>query len=215
MLEKMDGEAARLSARIGDLLALMRLDAGQDPVECRPANLVRILEDVRARYADTADQRRITLELRTSIEGDGIFDADKVRRAADRLVANAFRFTPRGGGIAILADRDGDRFEVAVTDTGRGMEADVLQRTLDPFSAPNGGALSGTPGLGVQLVRRLVMLHDGELAAESRPGEGTTFRFRVPVLPAEARPKEPPRADDPLIDDPLVDDPDPIEAERD
>jgi cell cycle sensor histidine kinase DivJ len=130
-------------------------------------------------------------------------------------VANAFRFTPRGGGITLLADRDGDRFVVTVADTGRGMEPEVLQRTLDPFSAPNGGALSGTPGLGVQLVRRLVTLHDGELTAESRPGEGTMFRFRVPVLPAGARSKGTPRADDPLIDDPLIDDPDPIEAEQD
>jgi hypothetical protein len=65
----------------------------------------------------------------------------------------------------------------------------------------------------VQLVRRLVTLHEGELTAESRIGAGTTYRLRVPVVPAEARAKEDPAEDDLALDDPLRDDPDPVEAE--
>jgi two-component system sensor histidine kinase VicK len=214
-LDKIEREAARLTGRIGDLLALMRLDAGQDPVRCHPANLVRILEEVTERWMDTAAQRQIALELRTDIEGDGILDAEKLRRAVDRLISNAFRFTPRGGRIEVRADRDADRFLLAVADTGRGMDQETLQRTLDPFSTPSAGTLSGTPGLGMQLVRRLVTLHGGELTAESRPGAGTTFRLRFPVVPAEARAKERRNGGDPLVDDPLVDDPDPVEADQD
>jgi signal transduction histidine kinase len=70
--------------------------------------------------------------------------------------------------------------ERIVSDTGHGMKAEKLHRVLDPFSAAAVPGMPESPSLGLHIVTRLVELHGGELAAESRVGEGTTFASRFP-----------------------------------
>jgi len=92
-------------------------------------------------------------------------------------MSNAMRYTPPEGEILLAAEEIKNFVQFTVRDTGRGIEADRLGTLFDRFNAFSD---SGT-GLGLALVRRLVESLGGQIAVESRLGNGTTFRFTLPV----------------------------------
>ena len=99
------------------------------------------------------------------------------------LVANAIKFTERGGSVTVSAAVEGSRLMLCVTDTGVGIAADDLMRIGDPFFQA-GKAYQrkheGT-GLGLSIVKGLVGLHNGEINVQSRVGEGTTVAVVLPL----------------------------------
>ena len=109
-------------------------------------------------------------------------DRRALRSILDNLLANALRYTPEEGEILLAAEEVKDRVQFTVRDTGRGIEAERLSTIFDRF---NPMSESGS-GLGLALVRRLVEQLGGQIAAESRLGHGTTFRFTLPVAAVEA-----------------------------
>ncbi len=114
------------------------------------------------------------------------FDRFQVERAVYNLVNNALPETSAGGTVTVAIRTkndgrfpDGSFVEIVVTDTGRGMPADVLERILrgDPKSTKPGGT-----GLGTRIVRNAVAAHHGVFDGESEEGVGTTFRLKLPFL---------------------------------
>ncbi len=120
-------------------------------------------------------------------------DAARLEQIVNNLVDNALKYTPAGGAVSVVTERvDGDAV-LRVRDTGRGISADVLAHVFDLFvQAPQ--ALDRAPGglgLGLTLVKRLVELHGGSVAAWSDgPDRGSEFVVRLPALaqPAGAAP---------------------------
>ena len=108
-------------------------------------------------------------------------DRRAVRSIFDNLMSNAIRYTPPEGEILLAAEEIKSFVQFTVRDTGRGIEADRLGKLFDRFNAFSD---SGT-GLGLALVRRLVESLGGQIAVESRLGNGTTFRFTLPVAVVE------------------------------
>jgi signal transduction histidine kinase len=109
-------------------------------------------------------------------------DRRALRTILDNLVTNALRYTPEGGHIRIGAAEQQDRVQFFVHDNGRGIEAERLPTIFGRFTGdPN----SGSSGLGLALVRRLVESQGGEVSVESRLSAGTTFRFTLPIAVAE------------------------------
>jgi cell cycle sensor histidine kinase DivJ len=112
-----------------------------------------------------------------------VADARACRQVLINLLSNAVKFTPRGGRVSVSARRRHDRLELTVADTGIGIAEEDLPRLGDPFFQA-GSAYSrshdGT-GLGLSVVRGLVGLHQGEIAIESAPGEGTTVTVSLPL----------------------------------
>jgi CheY-like chemotaxis protein len=94
------------------------------------------------------------------------------------LLSNAVKFTPDGGRVDVRAHRVGDRAEVAVADTGVGIDPADQDRIFQEFQ--QAGQQEGS-GLGLALARSLVALHGGSLWVESEPGSGSTFIFTLPV----------------------------------
>ena len=105
----------------------------------------------------------------------------RAREAVDGLLGN--RVLRRRSGDVSAEQRDG-KVEVAVADTGRGIAARNAERIFEEFQQAD-GAEEGT-GLGLPLARRFVELHGGRLWLESSVGEGSTFRFELPVTQREA-----------------------------
>ena len=108
------------------------------------------------------------------------------------LVANAIKFTERGGSVTVSAAVEGSRLMLRVTDTGVGIAADDLQRIGDPFFQAGKTYQrkhEGT-GLGLSIVKGLVGLHHGEIIVQSKVGEGTTVTVALPLTftapPAQA-----------------------------
>ena len=108
------------------------------------------------------------------------------------LVFNAVDAMPNGGLLTLAARREGDSGIVEVTDTGTGMSEEVRRRCLEPFFSTKGDR--GT-GLGLSMVFGIVQRHHGTVEIDSREGEGSTFRIRLPLYAAEV----PGRAE-PIID---------------
>jgi signal transduction histidine kinase len=102
------------------------------------------------------------------------------------LVENAVKYTPRGGKVELSLTAAGGSAEVAVADTGIGVEPADAERIFEPFvrldaarSRDTGGA-----GLGLAIARSIVVAHGGTLSVESRPGSGSRFTIRLPLVPA-------------------------------
>jgi signal transduction histidine kinase len=104
-------------------------------------------------------------------------DPTRIREVLSNLIANALRYTPSGGAIYIKAKRGEDDVQVAVNDTGKGIDAEDLPHVFDRFykSADSRGT-----GLGLAIAKSLIEAHGGEMSATSEIGKGATISFSLP-----------------------------------
>jgi signal transduction histidine kinase len=110
-------------------------------------------------------------------------DPDRVVTIVNNLLSNAIKYSPKGGEVRLEVEEDDDHAEVRVKDRGVGIDPekmDVLFTRFGRIATPETKHISGT-GLGLYLSRELARLHGGDLVAESEPGKGSTFVFRVPM----------------------------------
>jgi len=119
-------------------------------------------------------------------------DADRLAVALDALIENAVQYTQEGDLIEIRVGRRADLVEVSVRDTGRGIEAQDLDRIFDRFARadPSRSRHTGGFGLGLSIVRAIVEAHGGTVAVESGAGRGSTFRIALPAVGHGARAPE-------------------------
>jgi signal transduction histidine kinase len=137
-------------------------------------------------HSERAARGGVELTLTTQPEEITIgADGRRVRQIVFNLVSNAVKFTPRDGRIDISARLDDGHVEIAVADTGPGIAPDELETIFEEFKQATDGKRAEGTGLGLPLSRKLVELHRGRLWVESEPGQGSTFRFTLPVGPTE------------------------------
>ena len=112
-------------------------------------------------------------------------DISLVERVLDNLIDNALTHTPAGGSVRVPVRRDAQQVILCVADTGNGIPQRDLPRIFEPFyQAADETSGNGHAGLGLAIARRIVELHGSALDVRSRPGEGTTFAFGLPVWSA-------------------------------
>jgi signal transduction histidine kinase len=170
-----------LLSLINDILDLSKVEAGKMELELSDFSLRQALEAGLTMHADRATRAGIVLHLALEPEDIRIrADERKLRQVVFNLLSNAVKFTPPGGRVDISARQAGGILEVGVTDTGAGIDAADAERIFEEFASAAGE--DGT-GLGLPLSRRFVELHGGRLWAESVAGEGSAFRFTMPVGP--------------------------------
>jgi signal transduction histidine kinase len=165
-----------------DLQTLSTAEAGALRLHREPTHPAALVQDAMAAFRAEADEARVSLEADVTA-GLPEIEVDPVRigEVLANLLANALRHTPAGGSVRVgAAASDDGAVAFAVTDTGPGIDPEVLPHLFDRFvkSADSGGA-----GLGLAIARSLVQAHGGTITAESPPGRGTAIRF---VLPASA-----------------------------
>jgi signal transduction histidine kinase len=169
---------------LNDLLDLARSDAGQlkiEPAPTAPATLI----------ADAGRAIRGQIETRGQVLSEEIepdlppvaADRDRIRQVMVNLLTNANEYCPQGAKIGVRARRVGDEVETSVIDDGPGIPPDQLEHIFERFVRGDAGITQrvGGTGLGLAISKSLVELHGGTIAAESTPGEGSTFSFRLPV----------------------------------
>jgi CheY-like chemotaxis protein len=127
------------------------------------------------------------LDLAVDVPGEPVIvngDETRLAQVLGNLLHNAAKFTPGGGRVALAVDVDGGRAVVHVRDTGAGIAPDVLPTIFEPFTQAEQtlARSEGGLGLGLALVRGLVALHGGDVAAVSPgPGQGTDFVVTLPL----------------------------------
>ncbi|MGA8530046.1 MAG: ATP-binding protein [Acidobacteriaceae bacterium] len=176
-------EAERLDDLMLDLIEVAELETGRRQIRKEKVRPIDALRDAVAQLRDTAREKNIDVEI-SAFDDVAWIQADRraLRSILDNLLANALRYTPEGGHISVGATEQTDRVQFFVRDNGRGIEAERLPTIFGRFT---GDPDSGSSGLGLALVRRLVESQGGEVSVESRLGSGTTFRFTLPIAIAE------------------------------
>jgi PAS domain S-box-containing protein len=191
---------------VDDLLDIHRLNEGKIVIRRQPVRLDEVVGNAIEAANPYVTQRRLKLDV-TRPDVPVIVDGDKVRltQVLLNLLTNAAKFTPQAGTVSVIIESavgaDGPRARVTVTDTGRGIEADLLEKIFDPY-VQVGGAIDGAAGglgLGLSVARRLMHLHGGSIHAESDgSGHGSRFVLELPVCTATVEETEPAFAHPPL-----------------
>jgi two-component system cell cycle sensor histidine kinase PleC len=147
-------------------------------------HLLDVVEDAVRLVKNRADSTGLTLDVELSDTLPEIeADYRALKQVLLNLLSNALKFTPQGGRVSVTADTRGDQLTLRVTDTGIGISPEDLARLAKPFEqieSQHSKTQQGT-GLGLALTKSLVEMHDGRLDMTSKPGEGTTVSFTIPI----------------------------------
>jgi signal transduction histidine kinase len=166
-----------LSTLIDDLRTVSLADAGALALHREPTDVADLIRDTVGSFGTQADAAGVA--LRSDLDGDASASVDpvRIREVLTNVIANALRYTPRGGAVTVgLRGRD-ERLEVRVRDTGSGVAPDVLPHMFDRFTHADD---SPGAGLGLAIAKGLVVAHGGDIDATSELGQGTEVRFTLP-----------------------------------
>lgn len=176
----------RMNRLVEDLLAVKRLERGRmsvQPTLERPESLVH---EALGAARPLAERHELRGEVDTGLP-PVLADKDRVLQVFSNLLGNAFKFTPPGGTVEVGAALAGPHVCFWVRDSGQGIPAEQQPHVFERFWQGNQHDARGM-GLGLAICKGLVEAHGGRIWLESTPGEGSTFRFTLPV--AEAPPEE-------------------------
>jgi signal transduction histidine kinase len=176
-------EAGRLERLVQDLHVLALADAGALPLTRARQDLQPVLEQAVAARLPVAHARGLVLELCAPTELPLVeIDAARIAQVLGNLLENALRHTPPGGRVRLGALAAGRQIEVAVTDSGDGIEPQALGRVFDRFyrADPSRHREGGGSGLGLAIARSIVEAHGGRIWVESG-GRGAVFTFALPI----------------------------------
>jgi len=167
---------------INDLLDMSRLESGRVNLDKSELDLDGLIASVAARFQVEAARKRLELRVRPNCRGTTLLaDRDRIEQVLVNLLANAFKFTPKGF-VEVASAVAGEFVEVRVTDSGVGIAREDLPLIFDKFEQVGRRpelARKGT-GLGLAISRKLVELHGGTIRVESQPEKGSTFTVRLP-----------------------------------
>jgi signal transduction histidine kinase len=180
----------RLGKLVNDLLEISRLEAGRITLELAPVALGEVVDETLTSMRSEIEARHHTLILEVADDLPLVMgDRERLVQILTNLVSNAYRYTPDGGIIQIIAsgpqhaEAPPEHLIVSVSDTGIGMSAQEVACLEEKFFRADDDLVrsqQGT-GLGVPISRNLVKLHGGEFMVDSEAGRGSTFRFTVPI----------------------------------
>lgn len=179
---------------VNDVLDLAKLDSGKMSLHPEPVLLSKLTDNVFASFRLAAGGKGIELVNWTADVPKVLLDEHRFRQLLFNLIGNAVKFTEKGS-VTVSATYIGTMLDVAVSDTGCGIPADMLNRIMDPFvqvQDPSHAAdRAGGTGLGLSICRSLVETMGGRLLVESKVGKGSTFRIRIPDIAVCEEQKEP------------------------
>jgi signal transduction histidine kinase len=178
-----------LLSLINDVLDLAKIEAGGMELELSQVAIPEVLRSAVSMHSERASRGGVELALTTEPEEITISaDGRRVRQIVFNLVSNAVKFTPAEGRVDVSARLDDGRVEIAVADSGPGIAPEELEMIFEEFKQATDGKRAEGTGLGLPLSRKLVELHGGRLWVESAAGNGSTFRFTLPVGCRESPP---------------------------
>lgn len=179
-----------VSKLVDDLLDFSKLEAGKLTLDAIPFSLDSLLNNSVRASKDIHAGKPVKLELYIDEALQGrIFESDplRIQQIINNLVGNAYKFTEKGRiqiTTNLLEKNDGDYLtEIAVTDTGIGISSEKQQLIFKEFTQADSDTFRkfGGSGLGLAISRKIAQLLNGSLEVESKPGEGSTFYFVVPL----------------------------------
>jgi two-component system OmpR family sensor kinase len=183
LLKSMQGETQRLIRLVNDLLVLTRADAGALNLKLETVDLGELAQVRCERLSALAEARQVQLQVERGGQVEVRGDADRLSQILDNLLDNAIRHTPENSTVNISIQKEGVEIRCSVSDQGPGVSAEHLLLIFERFyraeaarSRQGGGA-----GLGLAIVRSLVLAQGGRLRADSVQGQGLSVTIWLPA----------------------------------
>lgn len=183
-LDVIGQESHRLERLVGDMLSVAEIEAGSMQICHDDVKFDAILRDIEADYKAQAAKKRITLTFKIPpklpvVQGD----RDKLMLTVQNLIANALKYTPDGGQVTVVAEAEDGQLSVSIQDTGLGIAPDDLPKVFEKFYRARDKRIAGITGsgLGLALSRQIAQLHGGDVHADSKLDEGSTFTLTLPA----------------------------------
>jgi signal transduction histidine kinase len=177
-------QSDKLGHQVEELFELARLESAEMKPELESFPIAELIQDVVQEFRLAAEQREVDLDLSLPEDGPLVSaDIGLIQRVLQNLIQNAINHTEEGGSVTVVLSAEPRRVTVRVEDTGCGIPRDELVQVFDRFyqAEPSDGSGRRTGGLGLAIVKRILELHGSAVEAASTVGEGTVFKFSLPV----------------------------------
>jgi PAS domain S-box-containing protein len=178
--------ARQLERVITQLVNFATMAAGRLEPSPTPVSTKSVLEDLLKRWRNRVDDGHVVERRIARGTPDLLVDRRLLDLSLDELVDNAIKYSPDGGKVTVSASADDGMVELRVSDSGVGIPADRLDVIFGDFAQADGSSTRefGGLGLGLPVVRHVVLAHGGDIRCESEPGRGTRFVMRLPAVNA-------------------------------
>ncbi len=178
LLDVLEEQTDRLSALVGDLLALANMEELE---RSERVDVFQLLKRTEGSLQDLANAHQVCLDL-DAVPGTVPGNAALLERALFNPGENAVKYNRPGGTVTIRSSIQEDTWQVEVADQGSGIPEALLEQVFEPFFrvAPSRSRQLGGAGLGLSLVRSIASLHGGQVRAKSAEGQGSRFILTLP-----------------------------------
>lgn len=186
MLELAASNTDRLIRLINDILDIERMASGGVAFERADVSLPELVSLSVEAIRPLADRAGVAIAM--DVQPLHVLgDSDRLIQTLTNLLDNAIKFSPKNSTVEISVERDGRFARFAVKDRGRGIPRDMLDAVFNRFQQVDNSDSreKGGTGLGLAICRNIVEQHGGRIWVESAVGEGSTFRFTIPLLLAD------------------------------
>lgn len=172
----------RLSNLINQLFEYSKLEAEQVTPVKEPFSITELSHDLIAKFNVLAQKKEIVLQLDNPEENCMVFaDVSLVERALQNLIENAIKYTEPKGKVTLSLHKKGKNIEINITDTGTGIPVTEQPFIFDRYKQVGKSAKKQGYGLGLAIVKKIMDLHDTTITVLSKPMEGSSFIFNLPV----------------------------------
>lgn len=183
-LTDIDNEIDRLTTLITDLLLLSKMDTDKAVLNIESTDLNRLVTECTDALQPIAEKKHIALETHVPIDLEAECDSLKIRQAVNNLIENGIKYTEDGGLVVITGGREGSEVWISVEDNGVGMREEYLDHIFERFYRVDKARAreTGGTGLGLHIVRRIALMHDGRVDVVSEEGVGSRFTLYLPAV---------------------------------
>lgn len=178
-------ESAKSQARIvEDILDISRALVGKFRLDVSPVNPAETIEATVRAIQPSADENGVSISLAIDAGvGPVLADPDRLQQIVWNFLSNALKFTPAGGQIEVSLRRSGEYASIGVSDTGEGIDPELLPHVFDRFRQGDRGTARGGLGIGLAIVKHLVEMQGGRVEASSDgEGKGARFQAHLPLV---------------------------------
>jgi two-component system sensor histidine kinase/response regulator len=174
------GMCADMTRLVDGVLAASRLEAGVFSVEPRIVSVGAVIEPMLNVFHPVATRRRVALVFEGALQAEVRADPYKLRQAMDNLVANALKFTPKGGRVRVRVWRESEQTVFEIADSGPGIAPEERARIFDRYRQGAHGRAAGGAGLGLAIARGIAEAHRGSISVDTGDLGGASFRIVIP-----------------------------------
>ncbi len=191
LLEQLKSSNESMLKMVQNLVDVYRYESGGNILDLQAVDLKELVLGCVSEMKALSEEKGVQLTALVPCQiGKSLLDGPAIRRVLSVILGNALKFTPQGGAVEVLLEREQGRFLIQVKDTGPGIPPDEERYLFQRFWRGGQKNKAIGTGLGLHLSRQIVEAHNGSICCESQPGDGTTFRIYLPATQAAGNPDD-------------------------